>query len=207
MVAARSSSECAASDRIASEPVARPTTPLASVSPPDATIEVSATRCLMSCFCCIGCPLASRRDGAVAPVAPGVNASAYRSALFAAIFWAMRTANEWQSIARRCRAPFLRRADDGLDRPALPVLPSPADAARADLHRDDHHRRGRSTATARGCSATTRRSIRSRSSSAAASRARWPTARASAPTSAMTRSISMSAARPTACRRAASAPA
>ena len=29
-----------------------------------------------------------------------------------------------------------------MDRPALPVLPSPADAPRAALHRDDHHRRG-----------------------------------------------------------------
>ena len=71
------------------------------------------------------------------------------------------------------RAPLLRRADDGLDRPALPVLPPAADAARADLHRDDHHRARSSTAIARGCSATIRRSIRSRSSSAAAIRARW----------------------------------
>ena len=29
-----------------------------------------------------------------------------------------------------------------MDRPALPVLPSPADAPRAALYRDDHHRRG-----------------------------------------------------------------
>src|SRR5882724_8419790 len=50
MVAARSSSECAASERIASEPVASPTTPLASVRPPEAAIDVSATRCLMSCM-------------------------------------------------------------------------------------------------------------------------------------------------------------
>src|SRR5262249_16127461 len=49
-VAARSSSECAASDRIASEPVASPTAPLAIVSPPDAAIDVSATRCLISCM-------------------------------------------------------------------------------------------------------------------------------------------------------------
>src|SRR5262245_6006656 len=53
-VAARSSSECAASDRIASEPVASPTTPLASVSPPEAAIDVSATRCLMSCMARLG---------------------------------------------------------------------------------------------------------------------------------------------------------
>src|SRR3954471_16771621 len=50
MVAARSSSECAASDRIASEPVASPTAALASVSPPEEGIDVSATRCLMSCM-------------------------------------------------------------------------------------------------------------------------------------------------------------
>ena len=47
-VAARSISECAASDRIASEPVSAPTTPFASVSPADAAIEVSATFCLSS---------------------------------------------------------------------------------------------------------------------------------------------------------------
>ena len=39
-------------------------------------------------------------------------------------------------------APLLRRADDGMDRPALPVLPSPAHAPRAALHRDADHRRG-----------------------------------------------------------------
>src|SRR6202035_2684093 len=37
---------------------------------------------------------------------------------------------------------ILRRSDDGMDRPALPVLPSPADAARAALYRDAHDRRG-----------------------------------------------------------------
>src|SRR5262245_46980494 len=31
---------------------------------------------------------------------------------------------------------------DGMDRPALPVLPSPAHAPRPDLHGDDHHRCG-----------------------------------------------------------------
>src|SRR5262245_29779772 len=34
------------------------------------------------------------------------------------------------------------RPDDGMDRPALPVLPSPADAPRLDLHRDGDHRGG-----------------------------------------------------------------
>src|SRR4051794_27630787 len=47
MVAARSMSECAASDRIASDPVSMPTTPLPSVMAADATIEVSATVSLM----------------------------------------------------------------------------------------------------------------------------------------------------------------
>src|SRR5437773_11925284 len=38
-------------------------------------------------------------------------------------------------------APHLRRADDGLDRPALPLLPAPGLLTRAALHRDDYHRR------------------------------------------------------------------
>src|SRR5262245_9874250 len=42
-VATRSSSECPASDRTASEPVAMPTTPLAMVRPADATIDPRAT--------------------------------------------------------------------------------------------------------------------------------------------------------------------
>src|SRR5262245_36861058 len=40
------------------------------------------------------------------------------------------------------KPPFLHRPDDGMDRPALPVLPSPAYAPRPDLHGDDHHRCG-----------------------------------------------------------------
>ena len=51
------------------------------------------------------------------------------------------------------RSSILRRADDGLDGPALPVLPPPADAARAALHRDgdgagDPARRPRAAARA-----------------------------------------------------------
>ena len=95
---------------------------------------------------------------------------------------------------------LLDRADDGMDRPALPVLPSPADAPRAALYRDDHHRRG---APRRPRAAARLRSGRA-SGRGAARRlrpaARSPSARASAPTSATTRSTSMSAARPTACR-------
>src|SRR5262249_16557917 len=37
---------------------------------------------------------------------------------------------------------LLLRTQDGLDRRALPVLPSPADPPRAALQRDDHDRRG-----------------------------------------------------------------
>src|SRR5262249_17544479 len=130
-VAARSSSECAASDRIASEPVASPTAPLASVSPPEAAIEVSATRSLSFC---ISWPPA--RPVAMAPAA--VNAPS--AALVSRHILGHGNANELQS--GRTRAPLFGGADDGLDGPALPVFPSPADAARADLHRDDHDRCG-----------------------------------------------------------------
>ena len=50
MVAARSSSECAASDRMARDPVAIPTAALATVNPAEAAIEVSATLSLTSCI-------------------------------------------------------------------------------------------------------------------------------------------------------------
>ena len=49
-VAAKSSAECAASDNSASEPDKSPTTALAIVNPPEAAIEVSATRSLLSCI-------------------------------------------------------------------------------------------------------------------------------------------------------------
>jgi hypothetical protein len=49
-VAARSMSEWAASERIASEPEASPTTALAAVSPADTATEVSATRSFTSCI-------------------------------------------------------------------------------------------------------------------------------------------------------------
>ena len=38
-------------------------------------------------------------------------------------------------------APLMRCPDDGLDRPALPVLPAPHLAPRATLYGDDHERR------------------------------------------------------------------
>src|SRR5262249_39910934 len=41
-----------------------------------------------------------------------------------------------------CYPSLLRRADDGVDRSALPVLPPAAHAARAALYRDARHRRG-----------------------------------------------------------------
>ena len=62
------------------------------------------------------------------------------------------------------------------------------------------------TAIASGCLALLRRSTRSPCNSAAAIRRRSPRARGLARASAMTRSTSMSAARRTACRKAASAP-
>src|SRR5690242_4824103 len=49
-VAAKSSAECAASESKAREPDSRPTTALASVSPPEAASEVSATRSFCSCI-------------------------------------------------------------------------------------------------------------------------------------------------------------
>src|SRR5262249_47711978 len=49
-VAARSMSECAASERIASDPEASPTTALARVSPADTPTDPSATRSLTSCI-------------------------------------------------------------------------------------------------------------------------------------------------------------
>src|SRR5262245_39939866 len=50
IVARKSSAECAASERSASEPENSPTTALAIVSAPDAAIEVSATRSFWSCM-------------------------------------------------------------------------------------------------------------------------------------------------------------
>src|SRR4051812_18599179 len=55
-VAAKSSAECAASDSKASEPDSRPTTVFAIVSPPEAAIEVSATRSLSACISCVSLP-------------------------------------------------------------------------------------------------------------------------------------------------------
>src|SRR5205814_10648243 len=50
MVARKSSAECAASDSSASEPENNPTTALATVSAPEAAIDVSATRSFWSCI-------------------------------------------------------------------------------------------------------------------------------------------------------------
>ena len=70
-------------------------------------------------------------------------------------------------------APRLRRADDGLDRPSLPVLPAPHRAPRAALHRDDHERR----AGARRRPASPRFRSRRASAGAAAGRQRSRSAR------------------------------
>src|SRR5262249_9715959 len=46
------------------------------------------------------------------------------------------------TTAHELEPPLQHCADDGLDRPALPVLPSSADAQRAALHRDGDDRCG-----------------------------------------------------------------
>src|SRR6266566_4725835 len=65
-------SECAASDRMASDPVSTPTTALAPVSPADAAIDPSATRCLTSCIGAAPCRarLAGRDERVNATAAP-----------------------------------------------------------------------------------------------------------------------------------------
>ena len=47
-----------------------------------------------------------------------------------------------RTTVRRALRAAVGCADDGLARPALPVLPSPAGAARAAVHRDGHRARG-----------------------------------------------------------------
>src|ERR1700710_547201 len=59
-VAAKSSAECAASEISASEPDRTPTTAFAIVSPPEAAIEVSATRSLSFCMPCPNAPSGGR---------------------------------------------------------------------------------------------------------------------------------------------------
>ena len=113
----------------------------------------------------------------------------------------------WPPAPRATLAPLLRRADDGMDRPALPVFPSPAHAPRAALYRDADHRRRPARRP--------RAAARLRSGRASGGAAAWRLGPARAGRmrahrrriSATTRSTSMSAARPTGCRRAASAPA
>ena len=84
-----------------------------------------------------------------------------------------------RQTSRFALAP-VRRADDGLDRPALPLLPSPAHAAHAPVHRDGDHRRAAARRRGRAISTSTPTSIRWRCSSAAASRRTWRAARGSA---------------------------
>ena len=102
---------------------------------------------------------------------------------------------------------ILHRPDDGLDRPALPRLPSPDDAACKTLHGDADHRRHHSWRSRSGCLALTPANIRWRCSSADRTHATSRHRQKSARISATTKSISMSAVRRIGCRMAASAPA
>ena len=102
--------------------------------------------------------------------------------------------------------PLQCRADDGLDGPALPVLPPAAVASRADLHRNDHDRRDparRSRAALGFDPAEHPVALQLGGSDPGGSRS----ARRSRRISVTTKSISTSAARRTACRRVASVPA
>ena len=101
----------------------------------------------------------------------------------------------------------LRGADDGLDRPALPLLPAPGLLQRLPLHRDDHHRRAaprrrRAAPRFQPGRASGRRAARRQ-------RARRPgeVREARSSSTATTKSTSTSAARASACSAALSAPA
>ena len=105
------------------------------------------------------------------------------------------------------RVAPVRRADDGLDRPALPLLPSPAHTPRAAVHRDGDDRRAAARRRAAPSRLRRRASIRSRCSSAAASRPTWRVRAPRRSSGATTRSTSTAAARASACSAARSAPA
>ena len=68
----------------------------------------------------------------------------------------------------RGRSPAVHRPDDGLDGPALPVLPAPRHAPCAAVHRDDHGARAAARRRAASPRLRSAPSIRSRCSSAAA---------------------------------------
>src|SRR5262245_49354074 len=121
---------------MASEPVAMPTTPLARVRPAEAAIEVSAT---LSLTFGIGKePLAASGSGATGARQCGGRASV---ALVRGDILRHASANDLH-LGHASVAPLRGGADDGVDRPALPVLPSSAHAPDPDLYRDDHDRRG-----------------------------------------------------------------
>ena len=88
---------------------------------------------------------------------------------------------------------IFRGADDGLDGPALPVPPSPADAPRAAVHRDGDERGDHAWRPRAAAWASIRMSIRWRCSSAGRTRLSWRRRRGSAKRSATTRSTSTSA--------------
>ena len=91
-------------------------------------------------------------------------------------------ATERQNIQlnENLRPPFVRRADDGLDRPALPLPASAVRAACAAVHGDDRRGGDRARRCRSGCSCTIRPSTRSRCSWAAAIPRSSPRRRASA---------------------------
>ena len=146
--------------------------------------------------------LRERCQSVCAPCAPTRRNAAQKLA------WRRRKERSQQeNNAARSIISIQRGADDGLDRPSLPGVPSALDAPRAALHGNGDGGRGRVRAARAADRLRRRASIRSRCSSAAPSRRDSRRPRASAPISAMTRSTSTAAARPTGCKAGVLAPA
>src|SRR6266550_2717352 len=105
-------SECAASDRMASDPVSTPATALAPVSPADAAIDPSATRCLTSCIGAAPC------RARVAGGEERVNATAALAQVFhdwlgRLRIWHIAFERKIASLPRRCdRGARNKRADN-----------------------------------------------------------------------------------------------
>src|SRR5690348_12720902 len=103
--------------------------PLATVRTAEAVMEVRATCSFSRCMAhfSMRLPLIENRPSGLAPVPAWLAPSEFLRHLKA---------------HDRPVAPLLHRPYDGMDRPALPVLPSPAHAQGAALYRNAHHRRG-----------------------------------------------------------------